>query len=221
MYCWYDGKSGRYGGLMQFFRVNTSHVCANGRHKPRFWKISTTIVLDKGENCYDQGWDDIGGGLETFRFTLRNWQIILKPFDRSFLFQIWYSPVKRRFWRPLSLKIYKSYNSLFFFLFLTEVSSLPVQSFSTYGNALIREPKQVACENRCFPSLIASSGGERGETAVFARYKPSKYPIMEQIWSDMTRGLCSCSFCMTVRHAGLVLAPGQAKAILSSPVGLI
>ena len=117
MYCWYDGKSARYGGLMQFFRVNTSHVCANGRHKPTFWKISTTIVLDKGENCYDQGWDDIGGGLETFRFTLRNWQIILKPFDRSFLFQIWYSPVKRRFWRPLSLKIYKSYNSLFFFSF--------------------------------------------------------------------------------------------------------
>ena len=145
----------------------------------------------------------------------------MKPFDRSFLFQIWYSPVKRRFWRPLSLKIYKSYNSLFFLsFFLTEVS-LPVQSFSTPGNALIREPKQVACENRCFSPLIAPSGGERGETAVFAGYKPSKYPVMEQIWSDMTWGLFSFSFCMTVRHAGLVLAPSQVKAILSTLVGLI
>ena len=30
------------------------------RHKQRFGKIDITVVLDKDENCYDQGCNDIG-----------------------------------------------------------------------------------------------------------------------------------------------------------------
>ena len=30
------------------------------RHKQRFGKIDTTVVLDKEEICYDQGCNDIG-----------------------------------------------------------------------------------------------------------------------------------------------------------------
>ena len=44
--------------------VNTSQVWASSyiaihRHKQRFGIIATTIVLDKDENCYDQGCNDI------------------------------------------------------------------------------------------------------------------------------------------------------------------
>ena len=101
----------------------------------------------------------------------------MKPFDRSFLFQIVFGDL----WVSRSTRATIRY---FSFFFLTKVSSLPVQSFSTSGNVLIREPKQVACENRCFCSLIAPSGGERGETAVFAGYKPSNHGTNLE-WHDV------------------------------------
>ena len=35
------------------------------RHKQRFGKIDTTVVLDKEEICYDQGCNDIGVAIAT------------------------------------------------------------------------------------------------------------------------------------------------------------